>query len=238
MSWRPQILRTDGVGPSTEEAEFLASEYFVTKRVGMTVDAAGITADANGDKIIRKGTVMGRVTASGKYVPYGGTGAAVNEVDTITVTGATGGSFRLNFDGLWTADIAYNATAAAVAAAVAALGNAGTGPVGSGGALGTAAVVLTWSQTGFAGRDLSDLQWDPSNLVGAATATLVVTTQGKGGGVGAGADTAKGFIRETINAKWGDLTTGLIIGGSVIEERVIGLDAGARTALAPNFTFQ
>lgn len=57
-------------GPS-----FLASEQYTAKRGGITLDAATVTADANGDKIIKAGTFVSRITATGKYGPYA-TGAS------------------------------------------------------------------------------------------------------------------------------------------------------------------
>lgn len=77
------------------------------------------------------------------------TTGGTQEVQTVTITGApTGGSFKLTLSGQTTADIAFNATAAAVAAAVAALSNVGTGNVtGGGGPLPGTAVTLTFSST-------------------------------------------------------------------------------------------
>lgn len=54
-----------------DEPEILAS-FEVIREVtnGITIDSASITADSNGDKIIRKGMPMAMLTASGKWVPY------------------------------------------------------------------------------------------------------------------------------------------------------------------------
>jgi Bacteriophage lambda head decoration protein D len=62
-------LRTvsDGV---TAEASFLASEHGMVKRSGITLDATQVTADGDGNKIVKAGTVLGKVTANGKYGPY------------------------------------------------------------------------------------------------------------------------------------------------------------------------
>lgn len=78
MAWRPQIIRTDGASGTSylaDEAEFLASEYYTVKRVGVTLDSALVGADANGDKILGKGTVLSRVDATGRYAPYVNGGA-------------------------------------------------------------------------------------------------------------------------------------------------------------------
>ncbi|MHA6484474.1 head decoration protein [Paenibacillus sp. strain BS8-2] len=37
---------------------------------GITIDASAVTADSDGNKIIKKGMPMAKLTASGKYVPY------------------------------------------------------------------------------------------------------------------------------------------------------------------------
>jgi hypothetical protein len=52
------------------EASFLASEHSISKRAGATVDASSVGADANGNKILLAGTLMGKITASGKYGAY------------------------------------------------------------------------------------------------------------------------------------------------------------------------
>lgn len=82
-----------------------------------------------------------------EYTAAGG----VAEVQTLTVTGTpTGGTFRLAYAGGVTADIAYNATAAQVAAALNALDSLAEdgGVVGTGGALPGTPVVLTFNIKG------------------------------------------------------------------------------------------
>lgn len=54
----------------TEEASFLASEHIGAKRVGATLDNTLVTADADGDKILKAGTLVSQVDATGKYGPY------------------------------------------------------------------------------------------------------------------------------------------------------------------------
>ena len=58
---------SDGV---TAEAAFLASEHKMAKRGGITVDASTVGADADGNKILRAGTVMAKIDSSGKYRAY------------------------------------------------------------------------------------------------------------------------------------------------------------------------
>lgn len=121
-------LRTvsDGV---TAEASILASEHVMAKRVGVTIDASTVGADADGNKILRAGTILAEISATGKYAAYDN-----------------------------------------------ALSN--------------------------------------------------------------GRETAAGILPETVNLKDGDVITGLILHGSVLEARVSGLDSGARTDLAGRIIFQ
>lgn len=68
----------------TSSVEFLASQHYYTKRGGITLDSTAVTADADGNKIVKGGTVLSKDDATGKYVPYadpagdgtGGTGDA------------------------------------------------------------------------------------------------------------------------------------------------------------------
>jgi hypothetical protein len=54
-----------------DDYEILASLEVVREVTnGITIDSTAITADTNGDKIIKKGMPMAKVTATGKYVPY------------------------------------------------------------------------------------------------------------------------------------------------------------------------
>lgn len=63
MQLQPRTIPT----PATD-VEFLASGHMTTDAV--TIDAATVTADGNGDRILTAGTVLGRITASGLYGPY------------------------------------------------------------------------------------------------------------------------------------------------------------------------
>lgn len=63
--------------------EILASLEVVREVTnGITIDAAAITADSNGDKIIKKGMPMAKL-ASGKYVPYDSAGTDGSENPTV-----------------------------------------------------------------------------------------------------------------------------------------------------------
>lgn len=105
--------------------------------------------------------------------------AAVNEVQSVEVASATGGTFTLTFAGQTTAPIAFNATAAAVATALVALTNLAVGDVvGSGGPCGTAPVVLTFGAA-YAGLNVPQITANGGALVGAgASVTTATTTPG------------------------------------------------------------
>lgn len=52
------------------EASVLASEHGMVKRLGITLDAATVSADATGNKVLSTGTIVAEITASGKYAAY------------------------------------------------------------------------------------------------------------------------------------------------------------------------
>lgn len=68
MGFRPSLRTTSE--DVTSEGSFLASEHILAKRVGITVDASTVGVDADGNKILRAGTVLAKVTSSGKYRAY------------------------------------------------------------------------------------------------------------------------------------------------------------------------
>jgi hypothetical protein len=68
MGFKPGLRSTSlGVGP---DYSFLASEHTMVARAGVTLDAATVGADADGNKLLMAGTVLGKITASGKYGAY------------------------------------------------------------------------------------------------------------------------------------------------------------------------
>lgn len=120
-----------------------------------------------------KGTWLGQVV---------GTGTAVNEVQSLAITGTpTGGSIRLQYGTQVTAAIAYNAAAADVQAALEALSSVGTGNVvGTGGALPGSAVTLTFGGE-LAGLAVPLITVYSNSLTGGTNpaAAVTQTTQGK-----------------------------------------------------------
>jgi len=59
--------------PTTDVEILYTHQNLVTKAV--TLDASKFPADANGRKIARAGTVLGKITASGLYGPYNAGGS-------------------------------------------------------------------------------------------------------------------------------------------------------------------
>lgn len=152
-----------------------------------TLSKATITAltidTVPGQKVVPKGLVLAKITSTaeaGKVGPYMG-GTAVNEVQTVTVTGTpTGGTFRLAFRGQATAAIAFNAAAAAVQTAL--LDLPGVGPtdlaVTGGPAPGTPFTVTFGGN--LAGQNVDAITLDTNSLTGGATPTVAIATTTQG----------------------------------------------------------
>ncbi|WP_059043955.1 head decoration protein [Paenibacillus rubinfantis] len=69
-----------------DDYEILASLEVVREVTnGITIDSTAITADVNGDKIIKKGMPMAKVTATGKYVPYKSDGTDGSQNPTVII---------------------------------------------------------------------------------------------------------------------------------------------------------
>jgi hypothetical protein len=111
------------------------------------------------------------------------TGSPVNEVQTLTITGApTGGTFKLAYKSVSTATIAYNATSAAVQAALEALSTIGSGNVVcAGGPLPASPVTITF-QGLLAGSNLPLVTVNSAAFTAGTTpaATVAETTPGSG----------------------------------------------------------
>jgi hypothetical protein len=105
-----------------------------------------------------------------------------SEVQQVAITGSpTGGNFTLTFDGQTTANIAYNANAAAVQSALEALSNLAPGDVTcTGGPLPTTPVVITFGGA-YVGTDVTQMTADSTGLTGGTTPTATVTTTTSGG---------------------------------------------------------
>ncbi|MDN5933642.1 MAG: hypothetical protein L0I24_21670 [Pseudonocardia sp.] len=106
--------------------------------------------------------------AGGERITSGG----VNEVQTVTLTGATGGTFTLTFQGQTTGAIAHNATAAVVTTALTALSNINPGDVA---VTGTGPYVVTFAGQ-YAATNLAQMAASGTNLTGTTPSVAVATT--------------------------------------------------------------
>lgn len=225
------------LGPSFD---FLASEHYSVKRGGITLDSTLVTADADGNKIVKGGTALGKVTATGKYGPYL---QSTNEVQQVSMGGTvTSGSFTLTFDGVGpTAAIPWDATAAQVQSALEGLSNIASGDVVvTGGPLPGTAVDVEFVGR-YTGTDVPQMTADGTNL-GGTSPTVGVTTTTAGGAEPAGGDgreVAQGILfAGDINLAGGDVICGLMLHGSVLQARCFRIDPGAKNDLAGRIWFQ
>jgi hypothetical protein len=103
--------------------------------------------------------------------------SAANEVQSVIATGASNGNFTLTFDGETTANIAYNANAAAVQSALEALSNINPGDVTvAGGPLPSTAVTITFGGQ-YANTNVPQMTANSGGLTG-GTAVVSTTTGG------------------------------------------------------------
>lgn len=165
-----------------------------------TVDASTVplqTIDgwAN-QRVLQPGTVMAKITSgagTGKIGPFQAAGSAAAEVQTITPTTVTAGTFTITlFPGVngtvTTSAIAWNATTATVQAAIRAALATSSEPgvveyadsIAVGGAATVNAGAITVTYTNDVGADVPQLTVDTTSLTG----TLAVTTT-TAGAVGA-----------------------------------------------------
>ena len=98
--------------------------------------------------------------------------AAQNEIQQIALTGTTGGTFQITFDGQTTGNIAYNASAATIELALEALANINDGDIAVGGAFPTWTVVFIGQ---YAGTDMPMLYVDTTALTGPGPPAVTVT---------------------------------------------------------------
>lgn len=139
------------------------------------------------------------------YTNPGAPGAGTNAVQTLTID-ATGGTFKLAFEGFTTAAIAWSATNATlianIDAALEALPNIGAGGVVTAVGTMTAGVgtaTLTFSAGELAHRPVSVITVGDNSLTGTATLSIATTTPGVGAtarGAAVGAT-----LTDTVNGK-------------------------------------
>lgn len=169
--------------------------------------------------VIGRANVIGGAGIMGGYVSAGAPGGGTDEVQTITTTGTpTGGTFKLSFEGILTASIAFNSSAAALDTILEALPNIGSGGVAcAGGALPTGITVTFNSQ--LLGRKAVPLLVLADNQMTGGTAPTVaivettpgVTATGRGAATGAElTDITNG--KKYINTSATSLPTWVVVG--------------------------
>lgn len=187
---------------------------------------------------IPSGIVLGKVTATGLYVPYAG---RTSEAQTLTFD-ATGGTYTLSFDGATAPAAATYLNAAGDTAAITAhlesLPNVQPGDVTV--TRGTPAGNVTIFTVTFAGQwlgqNVPQLTSTESLTGGSGTLTHGTTTAG-GGGASNGSEIARGHLFASVaydRASTGDIAAALFWSGEVVEEFLPtghGLDAAAREHL-------
>jgi hypothetical protein len=116
----------------------------------------------------------GATTAYGESTPVSAPLGAVNEVQSVTLAGATGGAFTLAFEGVPSVEVPFDATAAEVQVALEGIPALGPGQVAvSGEPGGPWSVEFTGAR---AGEDVAQLSANPSGLTGPAPGATVATT--------------------------------------------------------------
>lgn len=149
----------------------------------VVLNSSGVAPDASGPFMNRRyliaGTVLSKRTDA-TYEAYTAAGAAgaVSEVQTVTILNATGGTFALGFRGVGTAQLAFNAAAAAVQTALQGLSTIGASNATVAGSAG-GPYTVTFAAA-LAGQDLPLLTADSSQLVGTGSqdVQIVMTTRG------------------------------------------------------------
>lgn len=220
--------------------DWLASEHFSVKRAGITIDYTTVAADSNGRRIIRGGTALGKITASGKYGPYL---TQTNEVQGVAITGSpTSGTFTLTYAGQTTAPIPFNATAAQVKAALEALSNINPGDVDVvGGPLPGTAVSVTFKGQ-YIGTDVAAMTRNAGGLGGGTSPDVVISTTTAGGANPPspdGREVGVGLLFPgDLNVQWGDTVAALLTHGSALEARCTGVDSAFKADVVGRIWFQ
>jgi hypothetical protein len=190
-------LRTETFG--VDDQSWLGSRHGLNNAVSVTLDTSAFNSAAHyPDGYFMSGLPLGRITATDRYGPYGGT---TNEVQQVAISGGpTGGTFTLTFDGQTTAAIAYNATAAAVQSALEALSNIEPGDVtATGGPLPGTAVDVTFGGR-YYGQNVPQMTATGALTGGTSPAVTVTTTTEGGSGLTNGQEVLAGFLLSPIKS--------------------------------------
>jgi hypothetical protein len=186
-----EVTATNSAGETTASNEKTAA---VTGPTGSVTISWGSVTGASGYKIYRgtstggENVLVGQVNSGSttSYVDVGtvpatfacteiaqGT-AAVNEQQLITLTGATGGTFTLAFEGQQTGNLPYSDTSADVQTQLQTLSTVGSGNLTVSGSAGGPYTVTAAGS--LAGTPLPLIAANSTNLVGSSTSTASLTT--------------------------------------------------------------
>lgn len=225
----------------------LASDIGLYDAETITLDLSKFTAGTHfPNGFLPAGIVLGKVTATSRYGPYGGLSS---EVQTITVD-ATAGTYTITFDGETTAAIAFDALAATVQAALELLSNVQPGDIvvtgGVGASGGGTPYTLTFGGQ-YLGVNVPTVIVADVNLSGGGDSVVAAVGTAGGSTVSDGRETPRGLLLDRVKVE-SDNTTGLAVGalqwhGHIIEANLPiastaagGLDAEAK-ALLTQFRF-
>lgn len=200
------------IGVTTEEFVGNEDRRWLGTRMG-TQDLRSITLDVSAFEAghftekgaIPSGTLLGKITASGKYGPYG---QSANEVQTVAIDG-TGGTYALTFDGETTATLTYLNTSgdtAVILAALEALSNINPGDVTvtRGTPAGTSTTFTVTFKGQYSGQNVPQMT-STETLTGGAGTITHATTQAGGSTVSDGTEEAAGILFTTTQVgKAGD----------------------------------
>ena len=156
-----------------------APSYEAPTTVDASGNAKGIVVDPKDNRLyVAAGDHVAVYKADGSF-------SAVNEVQQLSVSDATGGTFKLSFEGSETAPIPYNASAAEVEAALEALATIGAGNVDV--SKPASDYLVTFVGT-LASTDVEELKADKTGLEGSGSQNISIFEQTKGinGNVGEG----------------------------------------------------
>lgn len=191
MGISPQITSQSW---GVDNLDWLASRKGFDTCRPVTLDLSLFDANHVVDGHIPSGTLLGKVTATGLYGPYGGLS---DEVQTITEGGSGLTSFTLTYSGQTTTSLDDQATAAEIQAALEALSNIAPGDVlvtGSPGGVYTVKFGGTLKNTNVA-------QMTATPTGGTGTVTIATTQAGGAEGASDGRETATGHLLQGCRVK-------------------------------------
>ncbi len=199
---------------------------------GVTLDASLFSADGDGNKYVPAGSIIGRVTSTGKWGPAVAPAAATLTAQDVTVTANEAGTAG---NGIKLALVDPSANTQSLAVSVAAdtitvsLATDGTGAITS-----TAADIVAAINAHLVARTLVTASGDATDAVAAVSATAL--TGGAGANVGGAAADSYALLAVEANVTDGDVGTSAVDMARVLAARCPVASAGLR-ALVPGITW-